>query len=204
MDGVLFEMKKAHLAGARFGRVLLKPFGKALTPARFNMMLALYERPMRQNDLWKLLGVVRSVVSEMLDSLSELNWVKAIRAADGRTRLISLTRFGRKLFESAHAHCILSGNMPLEVSRALEGRRGKDKPASERYTGARIAVKLVEYFGWVLEGASDLYVWNPADYLDAFDCPIGVHAHYELRIADAGTIKARRFRAGDLLAEIEE
>jgi hypothetical protein len=30
MDAVLFEMKKAHLAGARFGRTLLKPFGRAL------------------------------------------------------------------------------------------------------------------------------------------------------------------------------
>ncbi len=37
MDGVLFEMKKAHLAGARFARTLLKPFGQALTPARFNL-----------------------------------------------------------------------------------------------------------------------------------------------------------------------
>jgi DNA-binding MarR family transcriptional regulator len=82
MDAVLFEMKKAHLAGTRFGRRMLKPFGGALTPARFNMLLALYEKPMRQSDLWKLLGVVRSVVSEMLDALDVVGWVKAIRAAD--------------------------------------------------------------------------------------------------------------------------
>ncbi|HEX4517736.1 MAG TPA: hypothetical protein VH054_29535 [Polyangiaceae bacterium] len=204
MDGVLFEMKKAHLAGARFGRLLLKPFGKALTPARFNLMLALHEKPMRQSDLWKRLGVVRSVVSEMLDSLNDLKWVKAIRAADGRTRLISLTRLGQKLFELAFAHCILSGNMPLEVDRALAGRHEREKPRVERYKGATIATKLIRYFGWWLEGASDLYVWNPAEYGDQFDRPIGENAHYELRIADPGTIVARQFEAGDVLAEIEE
>ncbi len=204
MDGVLFEMKKAHLAGARFGRLLLKPFGRALTPARFNLMLALYEKPMRQSDLWKLLGVVRSVVSEMLDSLHELKWVKAIRAADGRTRLISLTRFGRTLFEVAFKHCILSGDMPLEVDRALAGPREREKPRTERYKGALIATRLIEYFGWSLEGASALYVWDPADYADQFDWPIGDNAHWELRVADPGMIDAPWFEAGDVLAEIED
>ncbi len=204
MDGVLFEMKKAHLAGARFGRQLLKPFGKSLTPARFNLMLALYEKPMRQCDLWKLLGVVRSVVSEMLESLHDLKWVKAIRAADGRTRLISLTPFARKFFELAFKHCILSGDMPLEVDRALAGPREREKPEAERYKGALIATTLTKYFGWWLEGASALYVWDPADYMDMFDRPIGDNAHYELRVADEGMIDAPWFEAGDVLAEIED
>ncbi len=201
MDAVLFEMKKAHLAGARFGRTLLKPFGRALTPARFNLMLALYEKPMRQSDLWKLLGVVRSVVSEMLDSLDDLKWVKAIRAADGRTRLISLTRFGRKLFALAFAYCIRTGNMPIEVNRALAGSREREKPENERYEASRIAVKLTEYFGWRLE--PDLYVWDPGPYVDLFDRPISETAHYELLVADEGTIDAPWFEAGDVLAEIE-
>ena len=204
MDGVLFEMKKAHLAGARFGRTLLRPFGKKLTPARFNLMLALHGKSMRQCDLWKLLGVVRSVVSEMLESLHKLKWVKAIRAADGRTRLISLTRFGRMLIELAYKHCILSGDMPLEVERALAGPEQREKPRKERYDGARIATKLIEHFGWWLEGASALYIWSMADLLEHFDWPSGENAHYELRIADEGTIVAPMFEAGDVLAEIEE
>jgi len=201
MDGVLFEMKKAHLAGARFARTLLKPFGKKLTPARFNLMYALHGKPMRQSDLWKLLGVVRSVVSEMLDSLHKLGWVKAIRAADGRTRLISLTRFGRMLIDVAYKHCVLSGDMPLEVDRALE--QDGEKPRAEKYNGARIAVRLTEYFGWVLDGAGDLYVWDPAEYQDLFDWPIGDNAHYELLVADPGMIDAPMFEAGDVLVEIE-
>ncbi len=204
MDAVLFEMKKAHLAGARFGRTLLKPFGKALTPARFNLMLALHGKGMRQNDLWRLLGVVRSVVSEMLDSLHELGWVKAIRAADGRTRLISLTRFGRKLFELAFAYCIRTGNMPIEVNRALAGPRDDAKPNTERYKASKIARKLIEYFGWWLEDAPDLYIWDLAVLIDHFDWPIGENAHYELLVADEGTIDAPSFQAGDVLAEIED
>ena len=197
-------MKKAHLAGARFARQLLKPlFGKALTPARFNLMYALHHKPMRQSDLWKLLGVVRSVVSEMLDSLKKLGWVKAIRAADGRTRLISLTRFGRTLIDVAYRHCVLSGDAPLEVDRALAGPRERDKPWKERYNGALIATKLTEHFGWVLEGAGDLFVWDWADYADQFDWPMGANAHYELRVADEGMIDAPRFEKGDQLAEIE-
>ena len=204
MDGVLYEMKKAHLAGARFGRKLLKPFGEKLTPARFNLMLALHGKRMRQCDLWKLLGVVRSVVSEMLDSLEKLKWVKAIRAADGRTRLISLTRFGRMLIDVAYKHCILSGDMPLEVDRALAGPHDREKPRKERYKGALIATRLTEYFGWWLEGAGDLYLWDLSIIADQLDWPIGENANYELRVANPGTIDAPMFEAGDVLAEIED
>jgi DNA-binding MarR family transcriptional regulator len=204
MDGVLFEMKKAHLAGARFGRELLKPFGGKLTPARFNLMFALYDKPMRQNDLWKMLGVVRSVVSEMLDSLHDLRWVKAIRAADGRTRLISLTRLGRTLIQVAYEHCCLSGEMPLAVDRALEGKRGDVKARDARYDGAFIATTLTKFFGWWLEGVKDLYVWDLTEFHGQLDWPICEKAHYELRVTDPGMIDAPRFEAGDVLAEIED
>jgi len=205
MDAVLFEMKKAHLAGARFGRLLLKPFGKKLTPARFNLMLAIHPKGMRQNDLWKLLGVVRSVVSEMVESLEKLKWVKAIRAADGRTRFISLTRFGKWLFELAFAHCIRSGNMGCEVNRALEGPMADKDPNSERYKASKIAVKLTEYFGWVLlEPEVDLYIWDLSKLANDFCWPIGEKAHYELLVADEGTIDAPMFQPGDVLVEIED
>lgn len=205
MDAVLFEMKKAHLAGARFARVLLKPFGGKLTPARFNLMHALHGGTgMRQSDLWKLLGVVRSVVSEMLDSLKKLKWVKAIRAADGRTRLITLTRFGKMLFELAFAHCIRTGNFPCEVNRALEGPEEDKDANSERYKASKIAVKLTKYFGWVLEPEIDLYIWDLAKLIEFFDYPLGAKAHYELVVADPGMIDAPMFEAGDELVEIED
>ncbi len=205
MDAILFEMKKAHLAGARFGRFLLKPFGGKLTPARFNLMLALKGKPMRQCDLWKLLGVVRSVVSEMLDSLRKLKWVKSIRAADGRTRLISLTRFGKWQFDLAFKHCILSGDMPLAVDRALEGPLAREKWYTNRYEGSRIAVKLTDHFGWRLEEEIDLYIWDLTKLSDCLHWPDGDGVHFELLIADEGTVvDAKPFEPGDMLAEIED
>jgi DNA-binding MarR family transcriptional regulator len=204
MDAVLFEMKKGHLAGTRFGRWLLKPFGGVLTPARFNVLLALYEKPMRQCDLWRLLGVVRSAMSEMLEVLIELGWVKAIRAADGRTRLISLTVRGLELFELAYARCIRSGDATVEVNRALEGPSGLADATQERCGLVTTASNIVRYFGWELEGASDLYIWNPEDYYGKFDWPIGEAAHYELLVADEGAVSAPMFAPGDVLAEIED
>jgi DNA-binding MarR family transcriptional regulator len=202
MDAVFFEMKKGHLAGNRFARWMLKPF-EPLTPARFNVLLALCEKPMRQCDLWRLLGVVRSAMSEMLDVLLNLDWVKAVRAADGRTQLISLTVRGRKLFELAYAHCIRSGHATVEVNRALEGPSGLADAHEERSGLVMLASKIVSYFGWDLPGASDLYIWNPEDWFGKFDWPIGDDAHYELIVADEGTVSAPRFEPGDVLAEIE-
>src|ERR1043166_6782636 len=205
MDAIFFEMKKAHLAGARFARTLLKPFGKKLTPARFNLMLAIRGRGMRQSDLWKLLGVVRSVVSQMLDSLHELGWVKAIRAADGRTRLITLTRWKRTLFDLAFTRCIRTGDFPCEVNRALEGPKRDKQSDRERYKASKIAVKLTKYFGWVLEDPdSAIYLWDLSELFQYFKDPLVDTAHYELVIANEGMIDAQMWQAGDVLAEIED
>ena len=68
MDAVMFEVKGAHLAMQGFGRRMLRRFG--LTPARFDLMNAVAARGMKQSDLWKRLNVVRSVICEMLRSLS--------------------------------------------------------------------------------------------------------------------------------------
>ena len=204
MDAIVFEMKKAHLAGARFGRFLLKPFGGKLTPARFNLMLALRGQHMRQSDLWKLLGVVRSVVSEMLDSLHDLKWVKAIRAADGRTRLISLTRLGRALIDAAFDQCIRNGSFPCEVNRALEGPTAEKDPNTERFKASRIAVKLVKYFGWPWNEEHDIYIWDLQRLHDLFEYPIGAKAYYKFLMADEGTIDAPTFTADDELMEFQD
>jgi hypothetical protein len=85
------------------------------------------------------------------------------------------------------------------VSRALG-----EHPEKQRSKAIPIATLIVEYFGWVLDGASDLYLWNPDDYRDQVEWPIGDRAHYELRVADEGTIDAPTFEADDVLAEIED
>ena len=167
-------------------------------------MLALCEKAMRQCDLWKVLGVVRSAVSELLEVLTSLGWVKRIRAADGRTKLVSLTVRGRAIFDSAYARCIRSGDATIEVNFALKGLRGSADPNAERTGAVTAAQRIVGHFGWTLADASDLYLWDPEEIFDQMDWPIGENAHYELRIADPGMIDAPMFEAGDLLAEIED
>ncbi len=117
MDAVLFELKRGQLSAARFARRALREF--ELTPARFDLMNAIGARGARQCDLWRRLNVVRSVVSEMVGALLELQWVKRVRAADGRTWLVSLTRRGREVFERAYARWVESGDVAVHVDAVL-------------------------------------------------------------------------------------
>ena len=113
----MFEVKGTHLAFQRAGRSFLRPYG--LTPARFDLMNALGRNGLKQSDLWKRLNVVRSVVSEMVGALQALSWVKRVRAADGRTWLVMLTRRGREVFERAYAECVENGDVTVTVDAAL-------------------------------------------------------------------------------------
>jgi len=122
---------------------------------------------------------------------------------DGRTWFIMMTALGRQLFDAVYACCIRNGAATIEVSRALSGRDGCEHPEEQRCKAVPIASLLVAYFGWFLPGAEDLYLWNPDDYRDQMDWPIGDRAHWELRVADPGVIDAPMFQAGDVLAEIE-
>jgi len=117
MDAVMFEVKGTHLAFQRAGRSFLRKYG--LTPARFDLMNALGRDRIKQSDLWKRLNVVRSVVSEMVRALQALSWVKRVRAADGRTWLVMLTRRGRDAFERAYAECVENGDVTVTVDAAL-------------------------------------------------------------------------------------
>jgi DNA-binding MarR family transcriptional regulator len=117
MDAVIFEVKGAHLALQRVGRLFLREHG--LTPARFDLMHALGQKGIKQSDLWRRLNVVRSVVCEMVRALQALSWVKRVRAADGRTWLVMLTRRGREVFERAYACCVETGDVNAAVDGAL-------------------------------------------------------------------------------------
>jgi hypothetical protein len=111
---------------------------------------------------------------------------------------------GRKLIRLAFDWCIRNGNMPCEVNRALEGPKEDKKANSERYKASKIAVKLTTYFGWVPVPEHDLYIWDLWHLRKDFDWPIGENAHYELLVADEGTVDAPMWRPGDVLAEIED
>ena len=163
MDAVMFQLKAAHLAVQRVGRVFVRAEG--LTPARFDLLNALGLKGMRQSDLWKRLHVVRSVVCEMVRSLARLGWVKRVRAADSRTWLVMLTRLGREVFQRAFDRHVESG----DVAVAME-------PGLARGEVAADTLHAREKLWWLCEGIEsayrtcggwrgpDLYCCDPADY----------------------------------------
>ena len=164
MDAVIFHVKAAHLASQRFGRRVMRKLG--LTPARFDLMNALRAGGMKQSDLWKRLNVVRSVVSEMLQALRRLGWVKRVRAPDSRTWLVELTRVGREVFARAYDEWVESGRAALHVDAALcrghvEG--DVDRHRLEIIYGCQTLDEAFRGMPWS-RGADDLYVWNPEDY----------------------------------------
>jgi len=178
MDAVMFHLKGAHLTAQRVGRTLLRTF--AITPARFDLMLALGEKGMRQNDLWRRLGVVRSAVSEMLRSLRALGWVKRVRASDGRTWLIQATRRGRAVLERAYERCVANGDATVHMDAGLtEGHVEIDALARRNAfifacDGFETHFRLVPWFR-----GRDLYEWHPEDYwtlLTTHDDPTGGEA----------------------------
>jgi len=159
----MFHMKAAHLAAQRVGRRLLRRFG--LTPARFDLMRALGDKGMKQRDLWRCLSVVRSAVSEMVAALEGLAWVKRVRAADGRTRLVQLTRRGRAVLERAHAECVETGVAAVHMDAGLCGGHVELDAQEERL---RFLYSCEDFDGFyrVTPGLrrEDLYPWRPDDY----------------------------------------
>jgi DNA-binding MarR family transcriptional regulator len=166
MDAVLFELKRGHLSATRIARRALRAF--ELTPARFDLMNAIGRRGARQCDLWRRLNVVRSVVSEMVGALLELRWVKRVRAADGRTWLVSLTRRGREVFERAYDRWVESGDVAVYVDAVLVDRQFEVDPGRHRIELITRMANFIEELGWDLRRGRSLYPWDPEDYYDRF------------------------------------
>ncbi len=106
MHAILFTMKRAHHAGLRLSRPLMRRVG--LTPARFDMLFALFDeglsawgrrrgfsRGVLQARLSKALGVCRMTVSRMVRSLEDLGLVHRDALRPGsRRRMVRLTERG--------------------------------------------------------------------------------------------------------------
>jgi DNA-binding MarR family transcriptional regulator len=163
MDAVFFHVKGAHLASQRFGRRVLRRFG--LTPARFDLMNAVARRSAKQNDLWKRLNVVRSVISEMLRSLRELGWITRVRAADTRTWVVQLTPKGRRLFDRAYDAWVESGNATVAVDAALCEQHVELDVEAKRL-GVIYACRAIDaaFRAMPRSDGPDLYFWDPEDY----------------------------------------
>lgn len=163
MDALIFEMKGAHLALQRIGRVLLRRFG--VTPARFDLMAALGQNGMKQAHLWRRLNVTRSVVCEMVRALLDLGWVTRHRAADSRTWIVRLTRRGRAIFERAYDACVESGDATLHADYALAGGKVEIDTLTARCEILGLCDEIQEALRvWPILRGPDLYMWRPEDF----------------------------------------
>jgi DNA-binding MarR family transcriptional regulator len=125
MHSVIFGIKKAYHGTLRLLRYRIRIFHAKLTPARFDMMYALFgnrevKLVIRQKRMCEILGVTKPTVSRMSRSLEALGLVTRTRSLiDRRNVVIELTKAGYRLIKEAHAFFVKRGWADLAVCTAL-------------------------------------------------------------------------------------
>jgi len=170
MDALFLAVKHAHLAAGRFGRKVLARYG--LTPARFDLLVAIGSWGTSQRELRDALGVARSTVSELVAAVVDGGLVRRMRRlCDRRTWSLQLTERGRELLERAYEECINRGLVPLSIDRMLADG-GEPDVAASRFTLIQSLRGICSAFGRLPE--RDLYPWHPEDYIGALTEPGGL------------------------------
>ena len=165
LDAVFFSMKRAHLGGQRLGRFLLEPFEDfGLTPARFDMMKTIFESQemLSQARLVKMLGVVRSAVSDMVKVLIKRKLLTKFRAADGRTFIVQLTEFGRALIKKACDELLNNGEATAYVDNLITNDFDRD-PMGRRHDWTAWFFHIGRKLGNDATANRDLYFWDMED-----------------------------------------
>jgi DNA-binding MarR family transcriptional regulator len=110
MHHLSFSVKRIHLRTIELLKPLAKLFG--LTPARFDMLYALWGRSKKyvhttQRDLQSILDVCAATVSRMAQSLEDLGLITREEfALDRRKVLVRFTPEGLARFESAYRELV--------------------------------------------------------------------------------------------------
>lgn len=164
MDAVFFSIKQGHLSAGRFCRRLLA--GVGLTPARFDLMVAIGEHGATQSSVRRALAVARSTLSELVEAVVGCNLVRKTRAVDRRTWSLQLTARGKELLARAYGHWINEGIVPLSIDCAMSSGQPEARTEDTRFTLIEVLLGLCATFG--REVPPDLYPWHPDDYLGAF------------------------------------
>lgn len=155
MHRAIWAVKRAHWKSWAWTRKVLRKLN--VTPARFDALYAIHERGvMMQSTLQRVLGVVRSTVSELLRDLERLGLVvRGARFRNGRD--VRLTEAGQELIATAW---FTQWHVDDEIFDRFGG--------SER-SGAYVRVLLLERFCRHLRraagdtGRARVYAWLPYD-----------------------------------------
>ncbi|HZU84283.1 MAG TPA: MarR family winged helix-turn-helix transcriptional regulator [Polyangiaceae bacterium] len=162
MNAIFFGAKRAFHATLRLGRPLLARWG--LTPARFDMLTAIWRYPCwaPQRGLRRLLGVSAATVSRMLRSLEQLGLIWRERMlGDTRRVAVYLTDAGKARIVEATR--MLLRPVQRLVYEALVGpkrRRHKTARLMEMEQAEWLFNRLRRAFGDV---ARLHYDWHPDD-----------------------------------------
>ena len=121
MDPLFLSAKRAHWVCVRYGLPLLEKHG--LTPARFEVLRNIYERPgMRADQAWvrKAMGVSRAALSRMFRLLEQLGLMTRQRSkTDRRTLDCTLTDDGKRRVAGALHELVWSKIVAKVVETAL-------------------------------------------------------------------------------------
>jgi DNA-binding MarR family transcriptional regulator len=151
MDPLFLATKRAHWICFRYGLRHLTKHG--LTPARFDVLRDIYERPgMSADQAWlrEVLGVARSTLSRMLRTLEGLGLVeRGASTFDRRTRRCTLTYEGRRRVASVLSELVWSKVVAGDVERMLrwDGQHPCDVGVERRQTDFLLyRLRLLLYF----------------------------------------------------------
>jgi DNA-binding MarR family transcriptional regulator len=108
VNSVFFGLKRAHLSTVKFCRGVLGEAKSELTPGRYDLLLYLRHQASKgfevtQKEMREVFGVSRATMSEAVIGLLNRGLVSRKRADDGRTFVVTLTKLGKDMFDSARS-----------------------------------------------------------------------------------------------------
>jgi len=166
MNTIFFGLKRSYYATLIGARTLTKRYG--LTPARFDLMFLLQDVEQSQSSLWAALGVSRSTVSRMLQSLEELGLIERSRGyfgrIDRRQRTVSLTQKGAELLKRALSGVLGTGISDIMmrstaalydysrvgIESAIRDLEWHFRAIQETFRGRGKALSLYEWETWLV------------------------------------------------------
>ncbi len=167
MNAHFFSTKRAHYAVLRILRKPLKSFG--LTAARYDLMHVLFGdgasnspgSTLRQSEIRRNLGVCKSVVSRMLQSLEKLGLVRRDRVeADKRLRFVKLTKRGLDCMRQA-IQCLKRASRRLLCIAIGFGNRRDWRACFDRLYDFELHLRGMRWH--FCDKAALLYPWYPDD-----------------------------------------
>ena len=164
MHPLTFAMKRVFLRSVAINRIYTREHH--LTPARFDMMVALWwgKNGTPQLLLRRQLGVRSPTVSRMLSSLQALGYLtREVYPPDRRQRWITLTPKGRALIDIAQGD-LTFGPFGESVARALVSRDPDARAPTERALATARTL-----FTTIRQLASDTATLRYPSYLESGD-----------------------------------